>query len=257
MRCCVNESGDVFMCSHQQIPIGNLFLKTFDEVWMSESAEAIREDARSERLHPQCCTSTCPYRSKVFKNRQIGFNEHPSYLEIAPSVRLAPRMKYVLPNLFNLEIIGEPDETELLSFLDALEFEQYRNQITVISKAKMLTKKFTEKVSKSVITFQLNRFDRRIEELSVYKKHCKGQHRIRIQFNVGREGVEEYKQILKFCKDIGAEVLLHPDSSLTEEDCGFFIQAQFDITEECWRLQLPHQILKPLDSLAENLVYFS
>ena len=123
--------------------IGNVLENTFDEVWFSDKAEAIRKATREGNLHPICQCPGCPILplKKPYPKEHIVYNEYPDFLEIdlpnthcnvggltpsektpacimcersAPHFRpekdhlmeVLDRIKYVVPNLRQIHIQG-------------------------------------------------------------------------------------------------------------------------------------------------------
>jgi MoaA/NifB/PqqE/SkfB family radical SAM enzyme len=71
----VSSNGDLNMCCHQSTEsrLGNLFEKTFEDLWFSKFAEEIRDENRQGRLHRVCDTSECPFKYKQIADEMTSF----------------------------------------------------------------------------------------------------------------------------------------------------------------------------------------
>jgi hypothetical protein len=70
--------------AHQDVYIGNVLEKTFDEIWFGEAAEAVRVSTAEGKLHKRCQRPGCPFSSAAtpFPSKHIIYNEYPTFLEI-------------------------------------------------------------------------------------------------------------------------------------------------------------------------------
>lgn len=175
-RCRVTATGQVAFCCYQRCDplqptwepyIGNVLeAETFDDVWFSNKAEAIRQAVLSGSLHESCQCPGCPYTSErpPFPKKPLVYNEYPTFLEIdLPNThcniglenpgpdhpacimceRAAPffqpeenhleevlrKIKHIVPNLQQIHVqgIAEPFYKNLLfDVLTWLEFEKYK-----------------------------------------------------------------------------------------------------------------------------------
>lgn len=83
----IDPLGRVTMCCHQQHEgLGNLFEKSFQEIWFSDLANEVREYTVNTKLHWMCCTPECPFRYHKPKQHmhdiKINSPHYPSQLEI-------------------------------------------------------------------------------------------------------------------------------------------------------------------------------
>lgn len=89
----VTSEGNVSMCCFQRPhplkPEGNAYLgnvleQSFDEIWFSDLAEEIREQASRGELHRKCQCPGCPILAlkKPHPLKNITYNEYPNFLEI-------------------------------------------------------------------------------------------------------------------------------------------------------------------------------
>jgi molybdenum cofactor biosynthesis enzyme MoaA len=92
-RCRVTCEGHVAMCCFmrpdrirdaKQAYLGNLFERSFDEIWFGAEAEAIRAETRAGRIHTKCQTEGCPFMAMKppLPKFKVVYNEYPTFLEI-------------------------------------------------------------------------------------------------------------------------------------------------------------------------------
>jgi len=83
----ISSDGHVSMCCHQSHDgyLGNLFEKTFEEIWFGSLAEEIRIQNKDARLHRVCDTSECPYKYKKVVEHMHDFEAnsrgYPTHIE--------------------------------------------------------------------------------------------------------------------------------------------------------------------------------
>lgn len=75
--------GDVTMCCYQERKcLGNLFEKSFEEIWFGTVAEAIRADTLRNFLHPMCKVSACPFYHRELHGKAVSYQGYPGQYEI-------------------------------------------------------------------------------------------------------------------------------------------------------------------------------
>jgi MoaA/NifB/PqqE/SkfB family radical SAM enzyme len=83
----IASDGRVSMCCHQSHEgfLGNLFEKTFEEIWFGSLAEEIRNSVKNAQLHRVCDTIECPFKYKKtldhMHNYEVDSRGYPTHLE--------------------------------------------------------------------------------------------------------------------------------------------------------------------------------
>src|SRR5574343_2081159 len=64
--------------------IGNILEQNFDDIWLSNLAEEIRQETLDGNLHKKCQCPGCPYLplKKPYPKQNVVYNEYPTFLEI-------------------------------------------------------------------------------------------------------------------------------------------------------------------------------
>ncbi len=289
MRCRITYDGFVFMCSHMHNPLGSVLTNNFDELWNGDLAESIREDTRNGRLHDRCAkNSSCPHIGTRLAAHEVIYSEYPTSLELdlIGSLRfptftaqenkrfyeVLSRIRYVIPNLDHIHIIGgepfretRPGNKLLFDMLDQLEYEKSRTRImltlTTDGEAvdKLVRQEYLKRCPKSITTFASSPREEQINNMWAYSMECVRPHQtVRLWHRVGTSNLDRIGELIKMAFKVNVDCLqFEPDDTVTTENCGRFARTQYDIIEECQRLNLKFNISRPLDLGLAELVQLS
>lgn len=123
-RAKVEWDGMVKMCCHQPLILGNLFEKSFEEIWFGAEALKIRSDITEGRLPEYCNGVACPFQYKPLKPNfaiHTSGSGYPSELEIDlhptgcnyGGTTIDSTVCIMCPRKFNRErILASPDRTD-------------------------------------------------------------------------------------------------------------------------------------------------
>ena len=201
------------------------------------------------------------------------------------------RIKYIVPNLYQIHIqgIAEPfyqtREKGYLLFdvLDVLEFDKYKDQITVsvTTNATIFKKKIREeyldRVPKSITNFSIDAatpetfkairifdcFEQVLENMYAFdRERVRERQFVRIHNNINIMNVHEVRGMVEIAEKANVEyVEFNPTNGfnhkilVNEDNCGLFKKAQEDIIDECEKRGVPYHMIRPLDlGLTEQLV---
>lgn len=302
--------------------IGNLLNNTFDEIWFSPVADEIRSETADGRLHKLCQVPGCPYLGVANPpKKHVVYNEYPTFLEIdlpnfhcnvglenpnkdhpacimceraAPFFKpeedhleeLLPKLRNIMPNLHQIHIqgIAEPFYKDaIFKVLDLLEFDKYRNQITISTTTNgtlfkpEVRKRYLERIPRSITNFSIDAatpetfqhirilpvFDKVLENLYAFsKERTKGKHFLRLHNNINVINVHEVIGMVHIAKKADVEYVefsptdgFNTNILVNETNCGLFRKAQRDIIDECKKLGIKYNFIRPLDmGLMDQLV---
>jgi iron-sulfur cluster protein len=201
------------------------------------------------------------------------------------------RIKHIVPNLQQIHIqgIAEPfyqtrqDGHLLFEVLDALEYDKYADKITlsVTTNATLLKKsvrqEYLRRAPHSITNFSIDAatpetfkairifdcFDKVLENMYAFSaERVRKRQFIRIHNNINIMNVDEVVGMVQIAHKANVEyVEFNPTNGfnhkilVNETNCGRFAKAQRDIIEECERLKVPYNFIRPLDlGLTEQLV---
>ncbi len=201
------------------------------------------------------------------------------------------RIKHIVPNLHQIHVqgIAEPfyqtrEEGYLLfDVLDTLNFDAFNDKITlsVTTNATLfkssVRSEYLRRVPRSITNFSIDAstpetfknirifdcFDKVIENLYAFSsERVRERQFIRIHANVNIMNVREVVGLVPIAANAKAEYLeLNPTNGfnykilVNESNCGLFAKAQQDVIEECNKLGVPYNFIRPLDlGLSEKLI---
>ena len=303
--------------------LGNLLKDSFDEIWFSELAEDIRNTTMKGELADLCRVPGCPYLSmrKPYPTHHVIYNEYPTFLEIdlpnthcnvggtTPSEKnpacimcerasphfvpevdkladVIPRLINIVPNLTQIHIqgIAEPFYKDLLfNLLDWLEFDKYKDRITISTTTNgtlfkpEVREKFLQRCPHSITNFSIDAatpetfkkirifdcFERVLENMySFNKERIRPRQFLRICNNINTMNIHEAVAMVQIAANADAEYIefnptdgFNREILVNEQNCGMFKKAQDDIIRECERLGVPYNFIRPLDlGLTDQLI---
>jgi len=232
---------------------------------------------RPSILSPACVM--CERASPLFKPEQNHLFE------------VLKKIKYVIPNLQQIHIqgIAEPfyetrqDGNLLFEVLDLIDFDRYNQQITVSVTTngtllkQNVRKEYLRRVPHSITNFSIDAstketfkairifdcFDTVIDTLYAFsKERVRERQFLRIHCNVNTMNVHELIGLVQIAQNANVEYIeFNPTDGfnhkilVNETNCGLFARAQQDVIDECLRLKVPYNFLRPLDlGLTNQLV---
>jgi MoaA/NifB/PqqE/SkfB family radical SAM enzyme len=282
----VTAEGDLSFCGHQTTFLGNILQQNFDEIWFSETADAVREATRGGVLHSCCGAGGCPYRNVMsLKPKKVGYGEYPSVLEIEmsvePNIKIFERLVHLMPSLGQIDVRGaEPFmNNRLVALLDHLRYDQHSHRIHLIVTTSCVLDevqrtRYIRRVPSSTTICRLDAaspsifrlfhpdqsFDKTVEG---YRTLCsvtgRGRQIVVIRNRLNEHNLHEAVPLVSLCYKMGADQIeFEPDdgpAGPTKENCGIFKRTEAMVREEGWRLKARCVILKPLDNgLMDELV---
>lgn len=189
-----------------------------------------------------------------------------------------PKLVNIVPNLFQIHIqgIAEPFYKDLLfHVLDWIGYDEYKQQITVSTTTNgtlfkpSVRKHYLERCPKSITNFSIDAatpdtfkkirifdcFDKVIENLYAFnKERVRSRQFLRIHNNINTLNVHEVVGMVRIARNADVEFVefnptdgFNQDILVNETNCGIFKRAQEDIIEECKRLKVPYNFIRPLD----------
>jgi MoaA/NifB/PqqE/SkfB family radical SAM enzyme len=201
------------------------------------------------------------------------------------------RIKYIVPNLHQIHIqgIAEPFYESrqfgylLFDILDLLEFDKYAHQITISVTTngtllkRSVRQEYLNRVPHSITNFSIDAatpetfksirifdcFDKIIENLYDFsKERVRERQFLRIHNNINIMNVHEVIGMVHIAHKANVEyVEFNPTDGfnhkilVNEDNCGIFRKAQLDIIDECNKLEVPYNFIRPLDlGMTERLV---
>ena len=201
------------------------------------------------------------------------------------------KIKYIVPNLKQIHIqgIAEPFYESrqfgylLFDILDALDFDKYSNQITIsVTTNGTLLKhsvrqEYLSRVPHSITNFSIdaatpetfkairifNCFDKVLENLYAFsEERVRVRQFLRIHNNINTMNLHEVLGMVHIAHKANVEyVEFNPTDGfnhkilVSEDTCGLFRKAQLDIIDECNKLGVPFNFIRPLDlGMTERLV---
>lgn len=201
------------------------------------------------------------------------------------------RIKYIVPNLHQIHIqgIAEPfyqtrEKGHLLfDVLDVLEFDKYKDQITVSVTTnatifkKRIREEYLDRVPKSITNFSIDAatpetfkairifdcFEQVLENMYAFdRERVRERQFIRLHCNVNTMNVKEVVDIVPIAHKANVEYIeFNPTSGfnhkilVNDENCGLFQKVQDEIIERCDKLGVPYKFVRPLDlGLSNQLV---
>jgi len=224
--------------------------------------------------HPACimCERAAP--PDIFKKEVNRLEE------------VLPKIVHLMPNLYQMHIqgIAEPFYKDLIfRMLDILHFDKHKEQITISTTtngtllSESRRKQYLSRVPHSITNFSIDAatpetfkkirilpvFDQVLENLYAFSRE-RVRHRqfLRIHNNINILNVHEVVGMVQIAAKANVEyVEFNPTDGfnhkilVNEKNCGLFKKAQMDIIEECQRLKVPLNLLRPLDlGLMDKLV---
>jgi molybdenum cofactor biosynthesis enzyme MoaA len=199
---------------------------------------------------------------------------------------ILPSLVNLMPNLHQIHIqgIAEPFYKDLLfHMLDILRFDSYKDKITISTTTNgtlfkpSVRQAYLDRVPHSITNFSIDAatpetfkkirifdcFDKVLENLYDFsKERVRKRQFIRICNNINIYNVHEVVGMVHIAHKANAEyVEFNPTDGfnvpilVNEGNCGLFKKAQLDIIEECKKLRVPYNFIRPLDlGLTDNLV---
>lgn len=191
------------------------------------------------------------------------------------------RIKHIVPNLYQIHIqgIAEPffpiqGSYLLFDVLDALDFEQHKNKITlsVTTNGTLLKKEIRKRYlgyPHTITNFSIDAatretyrtirildcFDQVLENMYAFdKERVRERQFLRVLYNINTVNVREVVEMVKIGHRARAEyVEFNPTDGfnhkilVNESNCGLFWKAQQDIIAECIKLKQPYHFIRDLD----------
>lgn len=201
------------------------------------------------------------------------------------------RLKHIVPNLYGIHIqgIAEPfyvtrqDGYLLFDCLDLLEFDQHSDRITLSLTTngtlfkKSVREEYLKRCPHSITNFSIDAatpetfkairifdcFDKVLENLYAFSaERVRERQFLRIHNNINTMNVHEVLGMVHIAHKANVEyVEFNPTNGfnhkilVNETNCGKFAKAQQQIEEECKKLGVPYNLIRPLDlGLTEQLV---
>lgn len=234
-------------------------------------------------LNPNAATSPacimCERSSPLFKPEKNHLFE------------VLDRIKHIVPNLHQIHIqgIAEPfyqtrEEGYLLfDVLDALDFDKYADKITVSVTTngtlfkKSVREEYLKRIPHSITNFSIDAatpetfkririfdcFDKVLDNLYQFsEERVRERQFIRLHNNINIMNVHEVIGMVHIGHKAKAEyVEFNPTNGfnhlilVNKTNCGRFAKAQQDIIEECTRLEVPYNFIRPLDlGMTDDLI---
>ena len=192
-------------------------------------------------------------------------------------------IKHIVPNLHQIHIQGiaepfyESKQFDYLLFdlLDALDFDKYANQITVsvttngILMKESVRREYLSRVPHSITNFSIDAatadtykhirildcFDHVLNNLYAFSsERVRVRQFLRIHNNINTMNVHEVLGMVHIAHKANVEyVEFNPTNGfnhlilVNEDNCGLFKNAQNTIVDECHRLGVPYNFIRPLD----------
>lgn len=254
----ITGSGNVAMCDSQNPCIGNLENNIFDEIWFSETAEAIRQEVLAGRLHKQC---NCLI--KTHSEEKVIYNEYPNFLEIDLPVTQAviEKIKHIVPNLIRIDIKGEPFDKTLFDVLDWLEFDQYKYKCSVgivtnaILMGEQIRREYLNRCPNSITKVSVDS-DTIVENFYAFnRERIRNRQFLWLINSVNIMNVHKVVDMVRIGNKAKVEFVEFVSDNVDETNCGLFKRAQQKIVEECRRLNVACVFARPLDlGLSDMLV---
>lgn len=196
------------------------------------------------------------------------------------------KIKYLMPHLRQIHIqgIAEPFwQDYFFKVLDWLEFDNYADKITISTTTNGIPlnerrrTEYLRRCPKSITNFSIDAatpetykvirilpvFDEVLENLYAFSKaRVRARQFLRIHNNINIVNVGEVVGMVQIAHKANVEyVEFNPTDGfnhlilVNETNCGKFQKAEADIIEECQRLAVPYNFIRPLDlGLTDNLV---
>jgi MoaA/NifB/PqqE/SkfB family radical SAM enzyme len=200
------------------------------------------------------------------------------------------RIKHIVPNLYQIHIqgIAEPffptkGSYLLFDVMDALDYEEYKNQITISVTTngtifkKSIREEYLKRAPHSITNFSIDAatpetfkairifdcFEKVLANMYAFdEERVREEQYLRVHNNINIMNVHEAVAMVEIAHKARAEyVEFNPTNGFNhkilvdEKTCGLFRKAQEDIIAECERLGQPYKMLRPLDlGLTEQLV---
>ncbi len=209
--------------------------------------------------------------------------------EINRLKEVLPKLAHIVPNLEQIHIqgIAEPFYKNLFfEILDALNFDQYKDSITISTTTNgtlfkpQVREEYLRRVPHSITNFSIDAatpetfqkirilpvFDKVIENLYAFsKERVRPRQFLRIHNNINIHNVHEVIGMVHIAHKANVEyVEFNPTDGfntsilVNNRNCGLFQKAQLDIIEECKKLKVPYNFIRPLDmGLMDKLVQIS
>jgi MoaA/NifB/PqqE/SkfB family radical SAM enzyme len=201
------------------------------------------------------------------------------------------RIKHVVPNLYQIHIqgIAEPfyqtrhEGYLLFDVLDILEYDKYAHNITLSVTTngtifkKSIRQEYLKRAPHSITNFSIDAatpetfkairifdcFEKVLENLYAFsKERIRERQFLRIHNNINTMNVHEVIGMVRIAHKANVEyVEFNPTNGfnhkilVNENNCGKFAKAQQQIVEECEKLGVPYNFIRPLDlGMTEQLV---
>lgn len=224
--------------------------------------------------HPACimCERAAP--PSVFKKEKDRLME------------VLPRIVHLMPNLQQIHVqgIAEPFYKDLMfRVLDVLKFDDHKDRIVISTSTNgtlfnaACRREYLARVPRSITNFSIDAataetfqkirilplFDHVIQNLNAFsRERAKDRQFLRIHNNINVLNVAEVVGMVKIAHEAGVDVLeFNPTDGFNTSilvnatNCGLFKKAQMDIVEECDRLGVRVNFLRPLDmGLTDQLI---
>jgi MoaA/NifB/PqqE/SkfB family radical SAM enzyme len=223
--------------------------------------------------HPACimCERAAP--PDVFHPEQNKFPE------------ILPRIAHLMPHIRHLHIqgIAEPFYKDIIfEMLETLDFAAHKNQIELSTTTNGILfrgdvmNKYLQGVPRSITTFSIDAgsawiyqnirilpvFDQVITNLMEFSKRRSLQQHLQIHNNINTMNVDEVIEMVRIAHRAKVNRLEFSPTDgfnwkilVNEENCGKFKKAQMDIEDECKKLHVPVNFIRPLDmGLMDRLV---
>lgn len=201
------------------------------------------------------------------------------------------KIKHIVPNLKQIHIqgIAEPFYESrqfgylLFDILDALNFDKYSHQITISVTTngtllkQAVRQEYLNRVPHSITNFSIDAstpetfktirifdcFDKVLENLYAFsKERVRTRQFLRIHNNINILNVREVIGMVHIAHKANVEyVEFNPTDGfnhkifVNEDNCGLFKKAHLDIIDECNKLGVPYNFIRPLDlGMTDRLV---
>lgn len=196
------------------------------------------------------------------------------------------RIKHIVPNLHQMHIqgIAEPFWKDLIfQMMDVLNYDEWNEQVTISTTTNGIPlnerrrEEWLRRAPHSITNFSIDAaspetyqgirilpvFDTVLEHLYAFSEaRVRDRQFLRIHNNINTMNVHEVVGMVQIAAKANVEyVEFNPTDGfnhlilVNEENCGRFRRAQEDIIEECEKLDVPYNFLRPLDmGLTDRLV---
>ena len=235
----LKSNGDLMFCEHQEKSFGNLAGSSFDDLWFGELADEIRVAVIDGNKHANCLVKDCPVLKFVDK---IEYGEYPAVL-VLEGADYVSKIVHLIPSLARLTITHQLDSFQIL---DDLKIERNPQLMIEANVGEKLNFRWLE-ITNSIITFNIN-YHSKLTDLYVFFRERKRDKKLIVKHKIQNLNPYESLGVVHIAKEVKADsVEFDSDLDVNPENCGLYFKLQQDIIEECLKLNVFFNFVKPLD----------